>query len=54
MKIFNYFSGKKELMAFLTVSKLQCSFKQLRTKIMNEQNRVQKLSKKRWEDFEEN
>ena len=50
---FNYFSGRKELMIFLTKSNLQCSFQQLRTKIMNEQNREQKLSKKRWNVFEE-
>ena len=41
-------TGKPELVKFISERQLECSTRQLRTKIMNEQKKQQQLFKKRW------
>ncbi|XP_067668551.1 uncharacterized protein [Haliotis asinina] len=44
---------KETVLAFLQISKLECSYVQLRTKIMNEQRKQQERTRKRWQAFRE-
>ncbi|XP_048247628.1 uncharacterized protein LOC124124735 isoform X1 [Haliotis rufescens] len=50
----NSLPNRKTVLAYLQSSKLDCSYAQLRTKIMNEQNKQQQRRKKRWNAFQEN
>ena len=45
------FSGMTDLITFAETNKLRCSAKQLRTKIMNEQNKKQRISKFKMEEM---
>lgn len=39
--------GKRDLVEYISAKQCRCNYKQLKTKIMNEQNKQQSISKKR-------
>ena len=47
-------SGKQELTEYMATNEVRCTYTQLRTKIMNEQNQLQAKAKRRLQKISEN
>ena len=46
-------ADKKMLLEFIEETKLGCTHLQLKTKLMNEQNKQQAVAKQRWHDMQD-